>query len=65
MVQNESTRKEATRLFNEYIELDRRLVETEMLKLQRSQRLATWASFTVAAVVGCATVLQIILALFG
>jgi hypothetical protein len=34
-----------------------------MLELQRSQRLATWASFAVAAVVGVATVVSTVIAL--
>jgi len=59
----ESARAEAERLFREYHDLDRQKIELEMLELQRSQRLATWASFSVAAVVGCATVVQIVAAL--
>ncbi|GJL66957.1 MAG: hypothetical protein NPIRA05_19280 [Nitrospirales bacterium] len=51
---------EAERLFREYHALDRSYIEDEMLKLQRSQRLATWASFAVAAVVGLATIVSII-----
>lgn len=34
-----------------------------MLDLQRSQRLATWASFVVAAAVGLATIANIVVAL--
>ncbi|MBX3178323.1 MAG: hypothetical protein KF886_13260, partial [Candidatus Hydrogenedentes bacterium] len=48
----ESARLDAERLFREYHDLDRREMELKMLDLQRSQRLATWASFSVAAVVG-------------
>lgn len=59
-----SARQEAERLFAEYYDLDRQHVESEMLRLQRSQTLATWASFAVAAVVGGATVVSIIIALF-
>lgn len=54
----ETARAEAERLFREYHDLDRRYIEYEMLKLQRSQRLATWASFAMAAVVGVATIVQ-------
>ena len=60
----QSAREEVQRLFREYHELDRRQIESEMLDLQRSQRLATWASFAVAAVVGAATVLSTIITLF-
>lgn len=35
-----------------------------MLELQRSQHLATWASFAVAGVVGLATVISTLVALF-
>jgi len=59
----DSARREAERLFREYNELYRRLMEGEMLALQRSQRTATWASFFVAAVVGLATVVQVIVLL--
>jgi hypothetical protein len=59
----ETARAEVERLFREYHDLDRRHTESEILELQRSQRLATWASFAVAAVVGIATVVQTLLAL--
>jgi len=58
----ETARAEAERLFRDYHDLDRQRIESEMLELQRSQRLATWASFTVAALVGIATVAQTLLA---
>ncbi len=58
-----SAREEAERLFREYHDLDKRRIESEMLELQRSQRLATWASFAVAAVVGAATVVSTVIAL--
>ena len=51
-----SAKEDAECLFREYFDLDRQRIDSEMLKLQRSQRLATWASFAVAAVVGAATV---------
>jgi hypothetical protein len=35
-----------------------------MLELQQSQRWATWASFAVAAVVGLATIVSTMVALF-
>ena len=60
----QSARHEAERLFREYHDLDRRDTELKMLDLQRSQRLATWASFAVAAVVGLATVISTLIALF-
>jgi hypothetical protein len=56
----QSARVEADRLFREYSDLERRDLESKMVALQRSQRLATWASFTVAAVVGLATILKTI-----
>jgi hypothetical protein len=60
----ESARLNAERLFREYHDLDRRDMELKMLGLQRSQRMATWASFAVAAVVGLATVVSTLVALF-
>lgn len=60
----ESARLDAERLFREYHDIDRREMELKMLELQRSQRLATWASFAVAAVVGLATVVSTLVALF-
>ncbi len=60
----QSARHDAERFFREYHDLDRRDIELKMLELQRSQRLATWASFTVAAVVGVATVVSALVALF-
>ena len=60
----EQARAEAERLFREYHEIDRRFIDHQMLSLQRSQRLAAWCSFTVAAVVGAATVISIAVALF-
>jgi hypothetical protein len=60
----ESARVDAERLFREYHDLDRREMELKMLELQRSQRLATWSSFAVAAVVGIATVVSTLVALF-
>jgi len=59
----ESARLDAEKMFREYNELYRQHLETEMLKLQRSQRLATWASFAVAAVVGIATLVQVVVSL--
>jgi len=59
----QSARHDAERFFQEYHDLDRRDIELKMLQLQRSQRLATWASFTVAAVVGVATVVSTLVAL--
>ena len=53
----------ADRLFQEYHDLDKRDMELKMLELQRSQRLGTWASFAVAAVVGVATIASTVVAL--
>ena len=61
----ESLRAEAERLFREYQEIDRRLIGHQMMELQRSQRLAAWCSFGVAAVVGVATVASIVEALLS
>lgn len=63
--QVETARNEAESLFLEFQRLDRRDVDSTMLKLQRSQHLATWASFVVAAVVGLATVVSTLVALLG
>ncbi|MGH8584600.1 MAG: hypothetical protein ACREWG_17910 [Gammaproteobacteria bacterium] len=60
----QSARHDAERSFREYHDLDRREMELKMLELQRSQRLATWASFAVAAVVGLATVVSTLVVLF-
>lgn len=59
-----SARHDVDRFFREYHDLDRRGIESKMLELQRSQRLATWASFAVAAVVGAATVVSTAVSLF-
>lgn len=56
-------RYEAERLFHEYHDLDRWQIQSEIIHLQRSQRLATWASFAVAGMVGIATVVNIVVAL--
>ncbi len=60
----QSAKHEAVRLFQEYHDLDRRDMEFKMLKLQHSQKLATWASLAVAAVVGIATIIGTLIALF-
>jgi hypothetical protein len=54
----QTLRHDADRLFQKYHELDRREMELKMLEIQRSQRLATWASFVVALVVGIATIVS-------
>lgn len=59
----QSARNNADCLFQEYHDLDRREMELKMFELQRSQRLATWASFAVAAVVGVATIVSTFVAL--
>ena len=53
-------RADAERLFREYQDLERRHTQQQMLQLQRSQQLATWASFCVAAAVGLATIAGIV-----
>ena len=58
-----SARHETERLFREYRDLERQDVESKLLRLQRSQTLATWASFAVAAVVGLATIASTLMAL--
>jgi len=60
----QSAKDDAERLFREYQDLEKTRIETEMLAMQRSQTLATWASFSVAAVVGIATVVSTAIALF-
>lgn len=54
----QNARHEAERMFREYHDLERQDTESKMLELQRSQRLATWASFAVAAVVGVASIVS-------
>lgn len=58
-----SARQDADRYFREYQDLDRREIERRIMELQSSQRLATWASFAVALVVGVATITSIIIEL--
>lgn len=55
-----TAREEAERLYREYNDLDRARVDAQILQLQRSQKLATWASFVVAAAVGIATIVQVV-----
>jgi CHASE3 domain sensor protein len=57
--------KKQNRLFRDYFDLDKQRIETEMFKLQRSQSLTTWALLAVAAVVGAATVVSIVIALLN
>jgi len=59
----ESAHRLAERSRATYNEAVRRGSEVTMLKLQKSQHLATWASFVVAFVVGATTVLQTIITL--
>jgi len=59
----QSARHDAENLYREYNDIERRKIELKMLDLQRSQRLATWASFVVAAAVGLATIANIVVAL--
>ena len=59
----QSARHDAENLYREYNDIERRKIELKMLDLQRSQRLATWASFVVAAAVGLATIANIVVVL--
>ena len=59
----QTARHEAERLFREYHDLGRQDTELKMLELQQSQRLATWASFAVAAVVAVATIVGTVVTL--
>ena len=59
----QTARHEAERLFREYHDMERQATEAQILEVQRSQRLATWASFAVAAVVGVATVISTVASL--
>ncbi len=59
----QTAKHDVDRLFQEYHDLYRREMETKMLEIQRSQRLATWASFAVAAVVGIATIISTVFTL--
>lgn len=59
----EAARADAQRLMQEYHDIDRQLNEQRISDLQKSQTLATWASFAVAFVVGLATVVEPVLQL--
>ena len=56
----EAVRADAQRLMQEYHDIDRRLMDEKINKLQKSQTIATWASFTVAFVVGVTTIISVI-----
>lgn len=58
----QTARLEAERCYIEYHDAQRLDLELKMLALQRSMRLAAWASFTVAAVVALATVVNTLIA---
>lgn len=59
----QTARHEAERLFREYYDLSRQETEQKMLRLQKSQQLATWGSFSVAAMVGVATIIGTVVTL--
>jgi hypothetical protein len=59
----QTARHEAEWLCREYHDLGRQETELKMLSLQKSQQLATWASFAVAAVVGVATIVGTVVTL--
>lgn len=56
----ETARREAERNYQEYQDEERRFTQRQILQLQRSQALATWASFSVAAPVGLAGIVSAI-----
>lgn len=58
-----AARAEAEKCFQDYQLLERRKIDLKILSLERSQALAAWASFAVAAVVGAATIVNIALTL--
>ena len=58
-----AARVEAEKCFQDYQLLERRKIDLRILSLERSQALAAWASFSVAAVVGAATIINIALTL--
>jgi hypothetical protein len=60
----QSAKEEAERRFREYQDLHRVYLESSMLRLQRSQTLATCASFAVAAAVGLATIANTMFVIF-
>lgn len=60
----QAARGDVERLFREYHDLDRRDIDRQMFELKRSQTLATWVSFAVAAAVGLATIASTVVALF-
>lgn len=53
-------RLESERLFREYNDLDRKVFEAQTLAIQRSQKKATWAAFSVAAAVGIKPLVELI-----
>lgn len=59
----EAARADAQRLLQEYHDLDRKLNEQKLSDLQKSQTLATWASFAIAFVVGVTTIISTVLQL--
>jgi len=56
--QLQTLRYEAERLFIEYQEICSQETNKKLIKLQKSQSIATWASFAVAAMVGLSTIVQ-------
>lgn len=59
--QVETATREIEWRHQELLDLERRDLEARMLRLQRSQTLATWASFAVAAAVGATTAISVLL----
>jgi len=59
----EAARADVQRLMQEYHDIDRQFNDQRISELQKSQTLATWASFTVAFVVGLTTIIGTILQL--
>lgn len=58
--QLQTLRDEAERLFKEYCDLDRRLIDHRMVEIQESQRKATWASFAVAFILGILVIVDFV-----
>jgi len=59
----QTARHDVDSLFQEYHDIYRHEMEMKMLEIHRSQRLATWASFAVVAVVGIATIISTVFTL--
>lgn len=54
----QTARLNAEWLHREYSDLEHRHLDSKMVKLQQSQRLATWSSFAVASAIGITTIVK-------